>query len=138
MLAALGVLTGLMAGLIVAAVAHRAEQQSVDVGARAPAFHARLVGSTLMKSVGDYRHGVVLLNMWTTSCMPCREEMPSLERLHRAMGGQGLRVVAISLDPPDIDDDSIARFAKNLALTFEVVRDTSPAIWQTYQLTGVP
>ena len=70
--------------------------------------------------------------------MPCREEMPSLERLHRAMGGQGLRVVAISLDPPDIDDDSIARFAKNLALTFEVVRDTSPAIWQTYQLTGVP
>lgn len=40
----------------------------------------------------------VLLNLWATWCAPCVREMPALQRLQAALGGQGFRVVALSLD----------------------------------------
>ena len=42
----------------------------------------------------------MLLNVWATWCEPCRDEMPSIEKLHREFGPQGLAVVAISVDDP--------------------------------------
>ena len=41
---------------------------------------------------------VVLVNLWATWCVPCREEMPALDRLQAAMGGADFTVVAISQD----------------------------------------
>ena len=40
----------------------------------------------------------LLLNLWATWCAPCREEMPSLDRLQTAMGSDRFEVVALSLD----------------------------------------
>jgi thiol-disulfide isomerase/thioredoxin len=40
----------------------------------------------------------VLLNLWATWCQPCREEMPALNRLQQALGGDKFEVVALSLD----------------------------------------
>jgi thiol-disulfide isomerase/thioredoxin len=45
-----------------------------------------------------FRGKVVVLNLWATWCAPCREEMPSLDRLQATLGGQDLEVVAISVD----------------------------------------
>lgn len=44
------------------------------------------------------RGKVVLLNIWATWCPPCRKEMPSLDRLQHQLGGDGLEVVALSID----------------------------------------
>src|SRR5262249_13752068 len=41
---------------------------------------------------------VVLLNLWATWCLPCRKEMPSLERLQAALGSDKFEVVALSVD----------------------------------------
>ncbi len=41
---------------------------------------------------------VVLLNIWATWCVPCREEMPTLDRLQQQLGGQYFEVVALSID----------------------------------------
>lgn len=40
----------------------------------------------------------VLLNIWATWCVPCREEMPSLDRLQARLGGPDFRVVPLSID----------------------------------------
>jgi len=41
---------------------------------------------------------MVLLNIWATWCVPCREEMPSLDRLQAKLGGPDFRVVPLSID----------------------------------------
>ena len=49
-------------------------------------------------SLSDFRGRVILLNLWATWCVPCREEMPALDRLQAALGGSDFEVVALSLD----------------------------------------
>jgi thiol-disulfide isomerase/thioredoxin len=50
------------------------------------------------RTLADFRGKVVLLNVWATWCLPCREEMPTLDRLQAALGGQSFEVVALSID----------------------------------------
>jgi thiol-disulfide isomerase/thioredoxin len=45
-----------------------------------------------------FRGKIVVLNLWATWCAPCREEMPSLDRLQAKLGGPDLEVVALSVD----------------------------------------
>ena len=49
-------------------------------------------------SLADFRGKVVLLNFWATWCIPCVEEMPSLDSLQGKLGGDNFVVVAISTD----------------------------------------
>lgn len=53
-------------------------------------------GSPLQLS--DWRGKVVLLNVWATWCGPCREEMPTLDRLQEKLGGERFDVLALSID----------------------------------------
>jgi thiol-disulfide isomerase/thioredoxin len=50
------------------------------------------------KSLADFKGKVVLLNLWATWCLPCRHEMPSLDRLQKDLGSDQFEVVALSLD----------------------------------------
>jgi peroxiredoxin len=110
----------------------------VTVGATAPDFRARtLVAPLREKTLGDYKGRVVLLNIWATWCGPCRIEMPSMERLHRDFGPQGLNIVAVSIDDPGAEE-KIRAFADSLDLTFEILHNPSGDIQQVYQTTGVP
>lgn len=58
---------------------------------------ADAAGRTL--ALDDFRGRVVLLNVWATWCLPCREEMPALDRLQGLLGGPGFEVLALSVDP---------------------------------------
>ena len=49
-------------------------------------------------SLANFKGKTVLLNLWATWCAPCREEMPSLDRLQKALGSDSFEVVALSLD----------------------------------------
>ena len=71
-------------------------------------------------SLADYRGKVVLLNFWATWCAPCREEMPSLDRLAAERGGEDFEVVAIAAghNPPP----AIARFLSETGITHLPVR----------------
>ncbi|MFD1880171.1 TlpA family protein disulfide reductase [Paracoccus pacificus] len=48
------------------------------------------------KTLADYKGKVVLLNFWATWCAPCREEMPSIQKLQAEMGGDDFEVVPIA------------------------------------------
>lgn len=45
-----------------------------------------------------FRGKVVLVNLWATWCVPCREEMPALDRLQQKRGGKDFAVVAVAQD----------------------------------------
>ncbi len=51
--------------------------------------------------LADFRGRTVLINLWATWCVPCRKEMPALDRLARQMSGADFAVVAINLDARD-------------------------------------
>jgi thiol-disulfide isomerase/thioredoxin len=48
--------------------------------------------------LSDFRGRAVLLNIWATWCVPCREEMPALDRLQSLAGGADFEVVAVNID----------------------------------------
>ena len=54
-------------------------------------------------SLAAWRGRAVLVNVWATWCAPCREEMPTLDRLQAALGGPGFEVVPLSIDSGGIE-----------------------------------
>ena len=110
----------------------------VAAGVPAPPFSATPIDSAAVhRTVGDYAGQPVLLNVWATWCDPCRDEMPSFERLYRDDRRRGLRIVAVSIDDPG-DVPLIREFVREHHLTFDVLHDPKAAIMPEYQVRGVP
>ena len=110
----------------------------VQVGARAPDFSAvTLDAPPKPRSLGDYNGSPVLLNVWATWCDPCREEMPSMQRLYDAYKDRGLRVVAVSVDDRG-NEGLIREFAAEHHLTFDILHQGAVDMMNTYQVRGVP
>ncbi|MBM4183829.1 MAG: TlpA family protein disulfide reductase [Gemmatimonadetes bacterium] len=134
--------------LVLVAWMGRESYRPVITGAAAPAFTVTtLDGGTA--SLSDYAGKVVLLNIWATWCLPCREEMPSMERLYQSFkkdgGAEDFEILAVSIDAPIGQRDSsgniggdLAAFADEYGLTFPIMHDPSGDIRFTYQTTGVP
>ena len=51
--------------------------------------------------LADFRGQSVLLNLWATWCIPCRKEMPALDRLQGQINGKDFAVVAVNIDTGD-------------------------------------
>ncbi|MEX0696906.1 MAG: TlpA disulfide reductase family protein [Dongiaceae bacterium] len=49
-------------------------------------------------TLADFSGKAVLLNLWATWCVPCRAEMPTLDRLQAELGGDDFEVVAVNVD----------------------------------------
>ena len=124
--------------LSVGAWVMRDELFPVDVGSTAPAWAAKTVhAKPVTRTSADYRGKVVVLNIWATWCAPCVVEMPTFEQLKKAVPDTNLAIVAVSIDD-FVGADSVARFAKNLGLTFDVLHDPDHHIDRDYLTTGYP
>ncbi|MCB8819734.1 TlpA family protein disulfide reductase [Microvirga rosea] len=51
-----------------------------------------------VKTWKDFKGKTVLVNLWATWCVPCRQEMPALDKLQAELGGRDFEVVAINVD----------------------------------------
>jgi thiol-disulfide isomerase/thioredoxin len=60
-------------------------------------------GSGAERRLSDWKGRTVLLNLWATWCVPCRQEMPALDRLQAKLGGADFEVVAVNIDTRDLD-----------------------------------
>jgi cytochrome c biogenesis protein CcmG/thiol:disulfide interchange protein DsbE len=138
-LAVLGIVAVLGAGLWAGTHLLGDEFYEVRVGTEAPGFNAVDImhSDTELKTLSDYRGQVILLNIWATWCEPCKQEMPSMEQLHRALKDRGLAVVAVSVDKPDMAA-TIRQFVADYDLTFAVLYDPADLFRAVYRYTGVP
>ena len=72
--------------------------------------------------LADYRGKVVLVNFWATWCAPCRDEMPSIERLRGALAGRPFAVLAVNVG----ETEKAAReFLDKMPLKFTILLDRS-------------
>lgn len=87
-------------------------------------------------SLQAYRGKVVFLNFWATWCIPCREEMPALERLHQ-MYQRSQNFAVISIDYKE-SAEQVKAFFQQHALSFPALLDQSGSVSRDYLVSGMP
>ena len=113
------------------------EVAPVQLGAVAPEFHAIDLATGDSVSLHErYRGKVTLVNIWATWCVPCKVEMPAMERLYDSLAPRGFAIAAVSIDEGSPDD--VRAFGQELGLSFDLLQDRSTLIQRIYQTTGVP
>lgn len=92
-------------------------------------------GTTLKLS--DFKGRTILLNLWATWCGPCREEMPSLDRLQKELGSDKFEVVALSLDRQGAD--AAKKFLDEVKVTnLKLYIDESARQASALKIIGMP
>jgi thiol-disulfide isomerase/thioredoxin len=86
-------------------------------------------------SLKQYRGKVVFLNFWATWCIPCREEMPALERLHQTYQDQDLAIISIDLKE---GADQVKTFFQKHGLSFPSLLDPNGVVFRDYLVAGMP
>ena len=87
------------------------------------------------KKLSDWRGRTVLLNLWATWCVPCRKEMPALDKLQDKLGSPDFQVVAINIDTRDPAKPKAFLTEANLA-KLDYFTDTSAKVFQELKSVG--
>ena len=109
---------------------------ALTTGRRAPSFELKETGGEVFSLSEELAHGPVVLAFFKVSCPTCQYTLPFLQRLHKAYGDKGVRLVGISQN----DATETAAFAKEFGVTFPLLLDpvgSYPAS-NAYGLTNVP
>ncbi len=89
------------------------------------------------KSLKDFAGKVVLLNIWATWCVPCREEMPALDKLEAKLGGKDFAVVAINIDKGG--PEKAAAFLQEIGVKhLPLYTDPQGKLFVTLKAVGMP
>lgn len=108
----------------------------VAIGSPVPAYGApTLAGDSI--SLAELQGEHVLLNIWATWCVPCRQEMPDLQEIHEGFGPDGLRVVAVSIDQAYAKGE-IEQFVDRYGIEFTVLHDPQGTVTRLFSTVGVP
>lgn len=83
----------------------------------------------------DHAGKVVVLDFWASWCKPCKLSMPWLSKLQRSYAGQGLQIVAISVDT---DEAAMRARLGELDPGIVVVFDPKGELAAQYKLEGMP
>jgi len=94
---ALGVALLALVGCATAGQAGDASGGSKQIGAPAPAIRVESMSGKAL-ALDDYRGKVVLLDVWASWCAPCKQELPMLDDMARRLRGDGIEVLAVSVD----------------------------------------
>ena len=85
----------------------------------------------------DYKGKPILVNVWATWCIPCREEMPTLQQLYSEYKDKGLEIVGVSLNNIGMDN-RIKRFTDRMNITYSIWHDPDESFTRTFKTIGVP
>ncbi len=60
----------------------------------------RLTWAQLQKRLANPRVKYTIVDAWSTTCGPCKENFPHVIEMHRKFADKGLAVISLSLDDP--------------------------------------
>jgi peroxiredoxin len=109
---------------------------ALTVGTNAPDFELRAMDGRRFALREELVQGPVVLAFFKVSCPTCQYAFPFLERLERAYGHKGVRIVGVSQNNPR----DTAAFLKEFGVTFPVLLDDTEKypVSNAYGLTNVP
>ena len=88
-------------------------------------------------NLASYKGKLILLNFWATWCVPCREEMPSLDNLQSENRLDNLKVFPINIGQEDLIKSKI--FFKELNIkNLDIYFDSTITLAKKFKLRGVP
>jgi thiol-disulfide isomerase/thioredoxin len=92
-------------------------------------------------TLADFKGHNVLLNLWATWCVPCRSEMPALDRLQAKLGGSDFEVVAVNIDTSRLERPKAFlndAGVKNLGFYADPTADSFEALRVAGKALGLP
>jgi peroxiredoxin len=126
---------GFVAGYFVYREASRVGEPGViNIGQQAPDFSIKDQAGNAVK-LSDYRGKVVFLNIWGTWCVPCIEEMPTMERLFHTYKDRKFQMLAISIDN---DWKEVNGFYKEHNLSLPAFLDPGHQVANLYKVFKYP
>lgn len=122
------------------AIMKNATGQVAAMSAADPARSARALAfkdpSGQPMTIADRAGKVVLMNLWATWCAPCRAEMPELDELQHAKGGDKFEVVAVNVDTGD--DVKPKKFLEETGIrSLGYYRDNTLKLFETLKKDGL-
>lgn len=88
------------------------------------------------KTIADFAGKTLLVNLWATWCVPCREEMPALNALQKDLGSDKFEVVAINIDTGD-DEKPKTFLDETKVHDLGYYRDASMGVFNTLKKEGL-
>lgn len=107
-----------------------------QAGFLAPEFTlTTLEGSTI--SLEELRGQAVLVNIWASWCIPCRTEMPAMQKVYETYKDRGFTIIAVNATSQDSRSEAAA-FVREYQLTFPILLDLDGTVGQLYQVSALP
>jgi peroxiredoxin len=112
------------------------DEQVLLVAFKAPDFDGQKnwINSPGFKSMEELRGKVVLINLWTSSCVSCVQAFSYVQGWHETYKEKGLTVIGIH--PPEYgaarNMEDLVWTAKKRGLTFPIVQDNGFKLWRKY------
>lgn len=111
------------------------EEAAPRIGYRPPNFTLQDLRGRRIE-LGSFRGKVIFINFWATWCVPCRAEMPAMERLYQDFKDKDFVMLAIS---EDLEGRSIVEtFVEEFKFTFPILLDSDLIINDRYGVRGIP
>jgi cytochrome c biogenesis protein CcmG/thiol:disulfide interchange protein DsbE len=110
-------------------------EATIAVGEPVPDRELPVLGGAGQRSIADYRGNWVLVNLWASWCVPCRQEAPELDEFARRYRERGVAVLGINVQ--DNSDDALA-FLRDYDLRYPQLRSVGDERSAAFGSTGVP
>jgi thiol-disulfide isomerase/thioredoxin len=108
---------------------------ALTLAEKAPDFSLAALNDKQKYSLADYAGQVVYIDFWASWCGPCRQSLPSLDRLYRQLGNRGFMVLAINVDAYSQDAKD---FLKAYPVSYPVLLGENGSLPAVFGVKGMP